>query len=85
MKMLLTSVFGPYADQLLLLGNAEDQLKQSLAVLEGKPAPRSKPLFWRTVSQLAVREGDVLERVRTGRGHEADRGRPAQLERRSGR
>ena len=29
-----------------------------LAVLEGKPAPRRKPLFWRTVSQLAVREGD---------------------------
>ena len=29
-----------------------------LAVLEGKPSPRSKPLFWRTVSQLAVREGD---------------------------
>ena len=30
-----------------------------LAVLEGKPAPRSKPLFWRTVSQLAVREGEL--------------------------
>jgi arylsulfatase A-like enzyme len=29
-----------------------------LAVLEGKPAPRSRPLFWRTVSQLAVRDGD---------------------------
>ena len=29
-----------------------------LAVLEGKASPRSKPLFWRTVRQLAVREGD---------------------------
>lgn len=30
-----------------------------LAVLEGQPALRSKPLFWRTVHQLAVREGDL--------------------------
>ena len=29
-----------------------------LAVLEGRPTPRLKPLFWRTARQEAVRDGD---------------------------
>jgi arylsulfatase A-like enzyme len=44
-------VIAPTDDQ----GDGENRL----AVLEGKPAPRSKPLFWRTVSQLAVRESEL--------------------------
>jgi len=40
-------------------GDHQGDGENRLAVLEGKPAPRSKPLFWRTVSQLAVRDGEL--------------------------